>query len=269
MHGSGAQSAKLTIGGKEVNINIDLGNKAPVGPLGFSSDAKRYENAVTARSERDIDSARIAGSSAQFSNPTENVHKLSFKEGMRVADLGSGSGAYTLALSRVVGHTGAVYTVDIQRDLLTRTQNQAVAQGYENVHVVWGDLEKSDSVGIKDTSLDGALLANTLFQLEDKITAVKEAWRILKPGGTLAVIDWSDSHGGLGPQQSAVVTQPEAVLLCNDNGFALKSEFPAGEHHYGLLFVKVLQGEEGADIVEQVNREESDFISKTIAQELI
>lgn len=267
--GAHKHSAKVNIGGKEVNINIDLGNDTTPGPIHLAGDGKIGEGGVSARTEHDMQVRMSGASSAGFSNPTQNVRHFGFKEGMHVADFGSGSGAYTLALATLVGRSGVVYAVDIQRDLLTRIQNNATQEGHENVEIIWGDIESSESIGIKDGLLDGVVLANTLFQVEDKIAAIKEAWRVLKPGGILAVIDWTDSFGGLGPQQNHVITQTEATLICTDNGFAFKNEFNAGEHHYGLVCIKMVAGESSEEVVAESQSEEQDFISRTIAQELI
>lgn len=263
-------SARADIGGKEVNINIDLGSSSnPVGPVHLSGDAKIPRNAQYARSQRDMDIETVRNVGSTFADPKQNVHRFGFKEGMQVGDFGSGSGAFTLALANVVGVTGTVYAVDVQRELLTRVQNNAVQAGHENVEIVWGDIEHAGGVGIRDELLDGVLLSNTLFQVDDKITTVKEAWRVLKPNGILGVIDWVDSFGGLGPAQNAVLTQAEATLICTDNGFALKSSFKAGDHHYGLVFIKMIEGQTQEEVLAHSNTREQDFISRTINQELI
>tara|TARA_B100000745_G_scaffold20507_1_gene14138 strand:+ start:15623 stop:16264 length:642 start_codon:yes stop_codon:yes gene_type:complete len=191
-----------------------------------------------------------------FANPKHNVHQMGFREGMYIADLGAGSGAYTEALAALVGPSGAVYAVDVQRDLLTKIHRNLKSKGYENVHVVWGDMESVDGVDIRDGLLDAVVIANTLFQVDDKIRVLKEAWRVLKPAGILALVDWTDSFGGLGPPQKMVFTQKAATVLCTDHGFAPTRDFDAGEHHYGVLFTKQTQ---------TVN----DFAEKTVAQEVV
>lgn len=254
-----ATDTRVTIGGEEMNIHIDVAKPKAVGPMGLTGITKIPGNAVSARTQRDIQNAGNPISSIGFSDPKKNVKKLGFREGMKIADFGSGSGAYTFALAQVVGTTGVVYAIDVQKDLLTRTQNSAAKQGYENIQIVWGDIETVNGVKLKDELLDGVVLSNTLFQVTDKISTVKEAWRVLKPGGVLAVIDWEDSYGGMGPIQDDIVTPVEVNLICADNGFAAKGEFEAGEHHYGLLFKKG-----GATEDTRQN-----FISRTIGQELI
>lgn len=177
---------------------------------------------------------------ARFAHPERNVAVLGVEPGMRVADFGAGSGAYALALLEAVTHAGAVYAVDVQKDLLRRIANNAKAHGYKNVHVIAGDLEAARSTKLADKLLDVVLMSNILFQLENKQAAFVEARRILKPSGRLVVIDWSDSYGGMGPHKKAVVTKEAALRLAESSGFSGVREFTAGEHHYGLIFKKTL-----------------------------
>jgi len=77
-----------------------------------------------------------------FADPQQNIRNLNLREGMHVADFGTGSGHYAFALSRAVGESGRVYAVDIQRDLLGRLKNEATRGRYGNVVISWGDIEQ-------------------------------------------------------------------------------------------------------------------------------
>lgn len=180
----------------------------------------------------------ISGASKGFANPLQNVQKLGLTEGMQVADLGAGSGHYVTAMANLVGSTGRVYAVDVQKELLDNIQNEATKRGYNNVEIVWGNLEKLGGAKIADNALDLALISNTLFQVEDKEVLLNEAWRILKPDATLAIIDWSESYGGMGPIATDVITKEKAVSLALAAGFTLVSEFEAGKNHYGIILRK-------------------------------
>lgn len=171
-----------------------------------------------------------------FSDPRKNVEQLELLPGMHVADLGSGSGFYTLLLARVVGPTGRVYSVDIQKDLLAKVKTEASKEKLFNVEVIWGDVEKIGGTRLKEASMDMVIISNILFQIGNKDAFIKEAARITKPGGRICVIDWEDSFGGLGPQQSDVVTSEMAKKLFEKAGFTLDKEISAGDHHYGLIF---------------------------------
>lgn len=171
-----------------------------------------------------------------FSDPKIVINHFNLTEGMTVADFGAGSGAYALAMARRVGRSGRVYAIDVQKELLARLGRAAKTANIVNIEVIWGDLERAGGSKLKDQSVDFVLLANILFQAKAKYSLVLEAKRILKPAGRLAVIDWQDSFGQLGPPPAAVVKPEEAKRILAQAGFQPVKEFPAGDHHYGLIF---------------------------------
>ena len=171
-----------------------------------------------------------------FAHPPRNVGVLGIDPGMTVADFGSGSGVYVLLIADALQGSGHVYAVDIQRDLLRRTANEARQRGLNTVEVVWADLEKRNGSKLAPDTLDLVLISNLLFQVEDKSAVLTEARRVLRPKGRLVIIDWSDSFGGMGPQKRDVVTKDAALAFAQASGFTLHREFDAGEHHYGLIF---------------------------------
>lgn len=173
-----------------------------------------------------------------FAHPPRNVAALGIEPGMSVADLGSGSGAYVMLIAEALAGSGHVYAVDVQKDLLRRTYNDARKRGLKNVKVLWGDLERPGGSKLADDSQDLVLVSNLLFQVEDKGAVLAEAARIAKKGGRVAVIDWTDSFGGMGPTKETVFKKEWAIDAAREAGHALSGEFAAGAHHYGLIFSK-------------------------------
>lgn len=171
-----------------------------------------------------------------FAHPPRNVAALGIDPGMLVADFGAGSGAYVQLIARALRGVGRVYAIDIQRDLLRRIGTEARERGLAVVELIWADLEEPGSTKLEDGALDLVLISNLLFQVERKAALFKEAARLLHPAARLAIIDWQDSFGGLGPDRHDVVTKDAALALAQAAGFELIREFDAGAHHYGLLF---------------------------------
>lgn len=173
-----------------------------------------------------------------FSNPVKNIEQLGLISGMSVVDFGAGSGFYSMSLAKEVGKNGRVYAIDVQKDLLQKIKNEAKLRGLSNLEIIWGDVEKVGGTKMRDGSVDVVVIANILFQAEDKNNVCSEAKRILKVGGKALVIDWLDSFGGLGPTKENVFLLSSAKDIFQNNGFALNKEFDAGDHHYGLIFKK-------------------------------
>lgn len=174
----------------------------------------------------------------RFAHPERNVSALGIEPGMHVADFGAGSGAYVRAMAERMLGSGRIYAIDIQKDLLRRIHNEARQRGHSNVDILWGDLEEPHGAKVPDNSLDVVLISNLLFQVGEKANVVKEAYRVLRPLGRLAVIDWTESFGGMGPRREDVVTVQEVSELARDTGFSFVREFEPGAHHFGLLFRK-------------------------------
>lgn len=173
-----------------------------------------------------------------FSEPIKNIEQFSVDPGMKVADLGSGSGFYTLALSKAVGDTGTVFSIDVQQELLTKLKNESVRQNLENINIILGDIENINGTTIANNTVDRAIIANTLFQTTDKEGVIGEAKRILKPKGMLLIVDWSDSFGGLGPTGYHLFKESQAMAVADKVGLEFVRKIEAGDHHYGLIFRK-------------------------------
>ncbi len=175
----------------------------------------------------------------RFVIPDNAVSHFHLLEGDKVADFGAGSGFFLSVLSKAVASSGLVYACEIQKQLVDRLGNLAREQGLGNVHPLWCDIEEAGGIKIETDELDVAVLANALFMMEDKQTAIKEMGRTLRTGGKFFVIDWTESFGGLGPTPDHVIVAADATALFESNGFVLEREFPTGDHHYGLAFRKV------------------------------
>ena len=157
---------------------------------------------------------------------------------MIVADFGSGSGHYVLAVAQKMNNSGVVYAIDIQKNLLEAIKSEAVKRHLSNVDIIWADIEGKDGTKLANGMLDFAIASNILFQINDKEALAREIFRTLKSGGRTAVIDWSASFGGAGPVSKAVVPQKEAERIFIQEGFLEEREFPAGDSHYGIIFKK-------------------------------
>ena len=171
-----------------------------------------------------------------FLNPQNNIEQFGLSEGMVVADLGSGSGFYTVAAAEIVGGSGRVYAIDVQKDMLDHVKNLADERKLMNVEVVWADIEKVGGTKLQGFSVDAVIISNILFQVEDKKGFTEEVRRILKPNGRILVVDWTDSFSNLGPSSENIFTRDQAEELFTSNGFELDKDILAGDHHYGMIF---------------------------------
>lgn len=173
-----------------------------------------------------------------FSDPQKNIAQLDLQHGMKVVDLGAGSGFYTMEAAKIVGNSGRVYSVDVQQDLLSKIKNNASVARLHNIEVVWGNVEKLGGTKLREAIADRAILSNTLFQIAaaDRDNLALEVKRLLKSGGKLLVVDWAPG-GDLSPEN--VVPQMLAEGIFQKAGFVLEKSFDAGDHHYGIILKRI------------------------------
>jgi len=129
------------------------------------------------------------------------------------ADLGAGTGAFTLALAELVGTDGEVIAIDRDRAAL-RDLERAVRPGGAKVRTLAGDFTKP----IDLPALDGILMANSLHFVEDKIPVLALVRRALKPSGRLLLVEYDADRGNHWvPHPLSFETWRE---LADSNGFA-------------------------------------------------
>jgi ubiquinone/menaquinone biosynthesis C-methylase UbiE len=173
-----------------------------------------------------------------FLNPKQLLSGLKIiKSGFYVADFGCGSGYFTLPLAELVGKEGQVTAVDVLENVLQLIQKRAESNGIFNIKTVHANLEKERGSNLRETSQDIVFLANILFQSKEKEAILKEAVRVLKPGGKMIVIDWlpdnyftTDKGWRISPEELKKMTSKLELRF--------EEAFQPDSYHYGLIYTK-------------------------------
>jgi SAM-dependent methyltransferase len=135
--------------------------------------------------DRDLDS--LPESTVESFAGTGNPFSLGpLRSGESVLDVGSGAGFDTLIAARQVGPAGKVVAIDMTEAMLEKTRAGAAAMGLRNVETRLGYAE---SLPVEDSSIDVVISNGVINLCPDKVQAMRELWRVLKPGGRIQIAD--------------------------------------------------------------------------------
>jgi len=174
-----------------------------------------------------------------FSEPESILKQVPLWRGNVVADIGSGTGIYSLLASSRVGEEGVVYAIEVQLSYIDMFKKEVDRKGIRNIHVIWADAELPLGTKLENASTDVVLLTNVLFTIDDKEGLVKEIARIAKPGARVLIVDWSQSFSGIGPSSDRISTPKQVRDLFTVAGFSFEKTVDAGSHHYGMIMNKI------------------------------
>jgi ubiquinone/menaquinone biosynthesis C-methylase UbiE len=129
---------------------------------------------------------------------------LGITRGKIVADIGAGSGWFTVRAAKRVGDSGTVYAVDINPEAVRYIQRRAETAHLRNVKTI---LSKSDNALLPQNTVDSVLLLKTYHEVEKPIALLRNLRGSLKPGARVGVIDRNGNGGDHGVGQDVVVRE--------------------------------------------------------------
>lgn len=158
-----------------------------------------------------------------WQKPDQVVQALAIRPGESVADLGAGSGYFTLRLAKAAGPAGRVFAVDVDAADLEDLGRRARELGFSNVQPVLAG--PADS-GLPEGGADLVFLCNTYHHLADRVGYFGGLKRSLRPGGRVAIVEmqnlpWYFGHGSDQTDSSTIRREMEAAgyRLIAEHGF--------------------------------------------------
>jgi SAM-dependent methyltransferase len=169
----------------------------------------------------------------EFFDPGFILGQLAFDPRADVADFGCGYGTFTVAAAART--TGIVHAIDVEAEMVEATLLRASALGLTNIHGVQRDFD-SEGTALPDAAVGYAMLFNVLHAA-DPMPMLREACRVLKPGGRLAVIHWvHDAATPRGPDLAIRPRPDQCRRWLEDAGCEILIPFAAlPPWHYGVV----------------------------------
>ena len=168
-----------------------------------------------------------------YQKPEEVLRSLGLRPGEVVADIGSGSGYFTVRFARAVGDAGRVYAVDVSPDMIRHLNRRLRDAGLRNVVTVLAD---PDDPLLPDASVDRFVIVDTWHHVEGQAKYLALLRRMLKPGGQVVHIDFQKRELPIGPPASMKIARDDLVKQMEMAGFRLAAEHTFLPYQYFLVF---------------------------------
>jgi predicted methyltransferase len=169
----------------------------------------------------------------EWQKPEKVMAKLRLKSGETVADLGAGSGYFTLRFAQAVGPQGKVYAVDIDPEMLDYIRQRARDSNVQNIQLVQA---LPHDPKLPPTSVDMIFICDTLHHISERSTYFPLLAKALRPGGRLVNIDFYKKPLPLGPPLEMKIDKQEMIEEAKAAGFHVVQDFDFLPYQYFLVF---------------------------------
>lgn len=147
--------------------------------------------------------------------PSKTLKTLGYQQGTAAADIGCGIGVFTIPMAEM-GEGAQIYAADVSEKMLSEIKRRAEEADLGNIIPVKSE-EYDFRIG--DEAVDFVLVCAVLHEIDDKTRFLKEAARICRKGGKIAVIEFNESYTAYGPPLAHRVTRLQVYDKLAEAGF--------------------------------------------------
>jgi predicted methyltransferase len=169
-----------------------------------------------------------------WQRPDQIMDALRIGDGSKVADLGAGSGWFTIRLAHRVGPNGVVYAEDIQRQMIEAISRRVSRENLPNVKTVLG--EPNDPK--LPAGVDAVLMVDAYHEVDQPVVLLRNISRYLLPGGRIGIVDFTLEGGGPGPAMEDRVDPGRVIRDAEAAGLVLESRENFLRYQYVLVFAR-------------------------------
>ncbi|HSC29437.1 MAG TPA: class I SAM-dependent methyltransferase [Vicinamibacterales bacterium] len=169
-----------------------------------------------------------------WQRPDQIMDELRIAEGSVVADLGAGSGWFTIRLARRVLPNGLVIAEDVQRPMIEAITRRIERENLRNV--VKTQLGTQTDPGLPPNALDAALIVDAYYEMDQPVVLLRNVARSLKPTGRLGIVNFTKKGFGPGPPMEERVDPGRVIGDAEAAGLRLVGRPDFLPYQYLLVF---------------------------------
>jgi ubiquinone/menaquinone biosynthesis C-methylase UbiE len=164
-------------------------------------------------------------------NPRATLLRVGFKEGMKLCDIGAGTGIFSFPATEISNDD--VYALEISDNMIEVLSARMAERNIKNLKV-----KKVDSgiLPVENNICDMAIMVTVLHEIEDKEFMLDEIKRILRVKGKLMIIEFHKRETPMGPPVDHRISEEYVEELCSNNGLRTISKFSLGDNFYTVVF---------------------------------
>ena len=168
-----------------------------------------------------------------WQRPDQMMDAMAIADASVVADVGAGSGWFTVRLARRVRPQGAIYAQDVQPEMLNAISRRVQREGLTNVRPILGH---GSDPRLPDRTFDAVLLVDAYHEIDDPVAMLSNIARALKPQGRIGVVDFKLDGIGPGPSLDERVSPDVVVKDAERAGLRLIRQEVFLPYQYFLIF---------------------------------
>lgn len=178
-------------------------------------------------------------SSKEILDSNRVLSTIELKKGDTFLDAGCGDGYISLAASKIVGDEGKVYAVDVWEESINAFKEKIESENIKNIEAAVADITRK--IPVDDESIDILYMGNVLhgfIENNEVETVMKEIRRVLKQGGSFAVVEFKKEESTHGPPLHVRITSEDVEEAVKNYGFTVKKVEEVGTYHYAIILTK-------------------------------
>jgi ubiquinone/menaquinone biosynthesis C-methylase UbiE len=175
-------------------------------------------------------------------DPKRVLNAIGLNEGQKFMDAGCGDGFISLVASKIVKDIGQVYALDAYEPSLDGLKREIEELGIRNMEVILADM--TIAIPLEDNLVDNCVMANVLHGFASEGTmepVLSEINRVLKPGGTFAVVEFNKIDGPPGPSYDVRLSPENVEKILEEHGFSIGGTEEVGKYHYLVESIKKIE----------------------------